>query len=570
MLKAAAGGGGKGMRLVASARELEPRSARARAREAKSAFGDERVYLEKALERPRHIEIQVLADAHGNAVHLFERECSIQRRHQKVVEESPSPFVTPELRERMGALALALVRRVGLPERGHARVPGRRRRHALLPGDEHAAPGGAPGDRDGDRRRPGAAADPDRRGRAAAVSRRPTSRQRGHAIECRVYAEDPDAGLPAEPRTDPRAARRRAAPACATTRASTRAARCRSTTTRSLSKLVAWAESRRGGDRADAARGRASTGVLGDPHDAAVLRARAEPSRLREGRARHRLRAAAAGGSRGRASRRSTSAIAAAAIAAYEERRRGAASCAGAARAASAWSAAGRREAHADRLGTRRMIFDASVPGRAVRVEVRGGGGPLRGRARRPGARGAASAASAPASMSLLIGTTSHELGLEREADGYRVAFRGGSVLVSAGAAARGGAAAVAPRAAGPARLTAPMPGPHRARAGCGGAEVAAGQGLVVIEAMKMENELRAPRGGRLARAAGPRGPGGRGRGAPGGGRLGAPARTLSRRRKLLLVALVLGATTLYALWRAPEWGRTSSRRRSRARSSAR
>ena len=102
MLKAAAGGGGKGLRLVAGRAELDAALARARS-EAKGAFGDDRVYLEKAVLRPRHIEIQVLADAHGNAVHLFERECSIQRRHQKIVEESPSPFVTPALRARMGS-----------------------------------------------------------------------------------------------------------------------------------------------------------------------------------------------------------------------------------------------------------------------------------------------------------------------------------------------------------------------------------------------------------------------------------------------------------------------------------
>ena len=117
MLKAAAGGGGKGLRLVASPDELEAALARARS-EAQGAFGDDSVYLEKAIVRPRHVEIQVLADHHGNAVHLFERECSIQRRHQKLLEESPSPFLTPELRERMGALALSLVRRVGYVNAG--------------------------------------------------------------------------------------------------------------------------------------------------------------------------------------------------------------------------------------------------------------------------------------------------------------------------------------------------------------------------------------------------------------------------------------------------------------------
>jgi acetyl-CoA carboxylase biotin carboxylase subunit len=117
MLKAAAGGGGKGLRLVEDADALPGAAERARS-EALSAFGDGRLYLEKALLRPRHIEIQILADHHGHAVHLFERECSIQRRHQKVIEESPSPFVTPELRARMGALAVALVQRAGYRNAG--------------------------------------------------------------------------------------------------------------------------------------------------------------------------------------------------------------------------------------------------------------------------------------------------------------------------------------------------------------------------------------------------------------------------------------------------------------------
>src|SRR5690606_34460648 len=101
MLKAAAGGGGKGMRLVLDPAELN-RAFEAATREAEAAFGDGSIYLEKFLDGPRHIEIQVLADDHGNVVHLGERECSIQRRHQKLIEEAPSPVLTPELRQRMG------------------------------------------------------------------------------------------------------------------------------------------------------------------------------------------------------------------------------------------------------------------------------------------------------------------------------------------------------------------------------------------------------------------------------------------------------------------------------------
>jgi acetyl-CoA carboxylase biotin carboxylase subunit len=108
MLKASRGGGGKGMRYVASDREMSSALATTRA-EAQGAFGDDAVYIEKFLERPRHIEIQVLVDRHGNAIHLGERECTIQRRHQKVIEECPSPIVDSSLRERMGQAALRVV-----------------------------------------------------------------------------------------------------------------------------------------------------------------------------------------------------------------------------------------------------------------------------------------------------------------------------------------------------------------------------------------------------------------------------------------------------------------------------
>jgi acetyl-CoA carboxylase biotin carboxylase subunit len=109
MLKAAAGGGGKGMRLVDGEAKFAAAFDGAR-REAKSAFGDDAVYLEKAIVKPRHVEIQVFADAAGQTVHLGERDCSIQRRHQKVVEESPSPALGPELRVRMGEVAVAAAR----------------------------------------------------------------------------------------------------------------------------------------------------------------------------------------------------------------------------------------------------------------------------------------------------------------------------------------------------------------------------------------------------------------------------------------------------------------------------
>ncbi len=193
MLKAAAGGGGKGLRLVSGPADLAAAAARARS-EAKSAFGDERVYLEKAIVRPRHVEIQVLADHHGGVVHLFERECSIQRRHQKVIEESPSPFVTPELREHMGSLAVALAKRVGYRNAGTLEflVDAERRPYFLEMNTrlqvEHPVTEMVTGE------------DLVKlQIRIAQGERLPFQQgdlhQRGHAIECRVYAEDPEQGF---------------------------------------------------------------------------------------------------------------------------------------------------------------------------------------------------------------------------------------------------------------------------------------------------------------------------------------------------------------------------------------
>src|SRR6185503_734991 len=116
-LKASAGGGGKGIRVVRDAAHMAS-AFRAASGEAEKAFGDGRVYLERYLDRPRHVEIQVLFDAHGNGVHLGERECSVQRRHQKLIEESPSPVVDAKLRAQMGAVALAAARAVGYVNAG--------------------------------------------------------------------------------------------------------------------------------------------------------------------------------------------------------------------------------------------------------------------------------------------------------------------------------------------------------------------------------------------------------------------------------------------------------------------
>ena len=191
MLKAAAGGGGKGMRLVHSDDELLSAFETAQA-EAAAAFGDSSVYLEKAVERPRHIEIQIFADAHGNVVHLGERECSIQRRHQKVIEECPSPINDSDLRRRMGECAVKIARAVDYVGAGTVEflVADATREFYFLEMNtrlqvEHPVTELVTG------------FDLVREQLSVASGNRLSFSQaevdwNGHAIECRVYAEDPE------------------------------------------------------------------------------------------------------------------------------------------------------------------------------------------------------------------------------------------------------------------------------------------------------------------------------------------------------------------------------------------
>ena len=171
----------------------------AASREAERAFGDDRVFLERYVARARHVEVQMLGDRHGNLVHLGERECSIQRRHQKLIEEAPSPARRRGLRAALGDAALALARRLGYQLGRHRRVPARRRdARVLLPGGQHPAAGRAPGDRGGDRPGPRARADRGRLRRARSSFTQADVTLSGWAIEARLCAEDPAAGfLPA-------------------------------------------------------------------------------------------------------------------------------------------------------------------------------------------------------------------------------------------------------------------------------------------------------------------------------------------------------------------------------------
>jgi acetyl-CoA carboxylase, biotin carboxylase subunit len=190
LLKAVAGGGGKGMRLVAAVGEI-PSAWRDASSEALNAFGDARIYLEKYLARPRHIEIQIFGDAHGHLVYLGERECSIQRRHQKVIEESPSLFMTPELRRMMGEAAVKLAGEAGYANAGTVEflVDAARKFYFLEVNArlqvEHPVTEMVTGLDLVKLQIRIAAGEPLPLTQKEIVSS-------GHAIECRLYAEDPD------------------------------------------------------------------------------------------------------------------------------------------------------------------------------------------------------------------------------------------------------------------------------------------------------------------------------------------------------------------------------------------
>jgi acetyl-CoA carboxylase biotin carboxylase subunit len=190
IIKAAAGGGGKGMRIVTERSNVTAKLRAARS-EALNAFGDDSVYIEKYLESPHHIEFQILADKFGNVIHLYERECSVQRRHQKVIEETPSPFITPELREKMGQIAVNAAKAVRYEGAGTIEflvdknynfyfLEMNTRLQVEHPITERVV---------------GVDLVKEQMKIASGeklVLKQKNIRQTGHAIECRIYAEDPD------------------------------------------------------------------------------------------------------------------------------------------------------------------------------------------------------------------------------------------------------------------------------------------------------------------------------------------------------------------------------------------
>ncbi|MBP6976948.1 MAG: acetyl-CoA carboxylase biotin carboxylase subunit [Bacteroidales bacterium] len=190
MIKASAGGGGKGMRLVHYESDIIS-AVRAARSEAKAAFGDDTIYIEKYINNPHHIEFQILADSFGNTIHLFERECSIQRRHQKVVEETPSPLMTPQLRDEMGRKAVTAAKTVNYQGAGTIEfivddnlnyyfLEMNTRLQVEHPITEHVV-----GVDLVKQQIKIASGEP-------LTLKQEELRQNGHAIECRIYAEDPD------------------------------------------------------------------------------------------------------------------------------------------------------------------------------------------------------------------------------------------------------------------------------------------------------------------------------------------------------------------------------------------
>ena len=485
MIKASAGGGGKGMRIARYDAELLDGLARARS-EAASAFGDDRVFLEKFIEEPRHIEIQVLGDRSGDVVHLFERECSIQRRHQKVIEEAPSPFLDAQTRAAMGAQAVALARAVGYHSAGTVEfIVDRERRFYFLEMNtrlqvEHPVTELVTG------------LDlVELMIRVAAGEPLPFAQEQlrldGWAVEARIYAEDPARGfLPSTGRLV--RYREPAGPGIRVDSGITEGGEVSLYYDPMIAKLCAWAPDRTAAlDRLGGALD--AFVVRGPAHNLPFLASLVAHPRLREGRLTTSFIAEEYGerfepGPPDPAMTRRLAAIAVALRLREDERA-----------AQTTGQLAGWRYQPVS-------CWSVTVAGQELKVEVLMHGTPLRLLIAGEEVDVAFRAPAGSLSVELDIGGRTIVAQAERRGEGWRLAHggRAETVIVRSHRAAELAHRMPEKQAPDTARLvTSPMPGLILAVHVRAGDAVKAGQELCVLEAMKMENVLRAERDGTVA-----------------------------------------------------------------------
>ncbi len=482
MLKASAGGGGKGMRIALDAEELREAFPLA-AREAEASFGDGRLFLERYITRPRHIEIQILADTHGNCIHLGERECSIQRRNQKVVEEAPSPFLDDDTRAAMGAQAVALAQAVGYASAGTVEfiVDQERRFHFLEMNTrlqvEHPVTELVTGIDLVEQMIRVAAGE-------ELSLRQEDIRARGWAIEARVYAEDPLRGfLPSTGRLVRYRPPEERAGQVRNDAGVEEGARITPDYDPMIAKLCTWNETRAGAVE-EMAGALDSFEIDGIGHNLPFLAAVMEHPRFRAGDL-------------------STGFIA-------EEWPEGfagvekdeetclhlAAAAVIMARVAEARAAQVSGQLRPPVPGSERVV---TLAGRQYEAQASEDVVTIAGRPFR------IESDWAPGRMlaHFVVGDRPFTLQVTPVVQGFRIRHRGADIVVHIRTPRQAELAALMPVKAPPdlsRLLLCPMPGQVVGLAVAEGDEVQAGQPLVTVEAMKMENILRAPRSGRIAR----------------------------------------------------------------------
>ena len=487
MLKAAAGGGGKGMRIARDDDQAREGFASASS-EARSSFGDGRVLVEKFIEGPRHIEIQVLADGHGAIVHLGERECSIQRRYQKIVEEAPSPLLDAKTRAAMGAQAVALARAVGYRSAGTVEfiVDSKNKFYFLEMNTrlqvEHPVTELVSGLDLVEQMIRIAAGEPLALGQSDV-------RLDGWAIECRVYAEDPSRGFLPSPG---RLARYRPPPESEGVRVDTgvfEGAEVSVFYDPLIAKLCAWGATR----EAAIARLRAALDgfeIRGLRHNVGFLAAVMRHPRFVEGRLDTGFVAEEyPDGFRGapiEGDERDV--LVGVAVLAHMR----------------AEARAGRDRSQAPRRGAppqRRWVVSLNGAPHPVAVSKRAGGADIELDGRRVAVRG--DWAAGATMLAATVDGREVRVQIERNAGGFRLSHAGCEALAVVRRARAAELAALMPVKAARARkrvLVSPMPGRVLSIAVRVGQEVKAGEPLAVVDAMKMENVLRAERDGRIAK----------------------------------------------------------------------